>query len=127
MLKIRSEDSPFIVFSNLQHETPRFVVFSVDPTNPSAEKLVSDHLVSIETEDDLVWFFSGEEISEIGVFDRAQRIQIRVNSTVQLILLQVIVELRDFVELVNVKPIDDLLLPFLHHVNQTSFEQNNSD
>ncbi|PON75462.1 hypothetical protein PanWU01x14_040870 [Parasponia andersonii] len=127
MLKIRFQDSPLIGLA--YHEDQVSTIDSlalvlVHPDEFGPEKMVLDSLVGVEPEDDLVGPFPGDEVGEIRVLNRSQRIEIFGDLSIELILLHgVLVDFRDLERLVDMEAIFDHSPPFLNDMNQPSSVQ----
>jgi hypothetical protein len=79
VLQIRTQNSALIGSSDLQNQgsaTSRIAFVVVNPRNSSSKEIIIDYLVGIEMKDDIVGFFSGEEIGVIRVFHGSQRAEI---------------------------------------------------
>lgn len=104
MLQIRNQDPALVVPSYLQGERFYGVVSAVSdhPINSGADEFVDNRLILVEDQIDFRGFGTREQVREIGVFNAGERIQVRVNLSIQLIFLHVVVEFRHLVELVDV-------------------------
>ena len=81
----------------------------------------------VETEDDFIWFFAGEEVGVIGIFNGSERIQINQNFVIKLVCLHVFIEFWDFEELVDMETIFNKTPLFLDKINQPGLDQNNPE
>ena len=84
-------------------------------------------MVRAKTEDDFIWFFAGEEVGVIGIFNGSERIQINQNFVIKLVCLHVFIEFWDFEELVDMETIFNKTPLFLDNINQPGLDQNNPE
>lgn len=104
VLEIRTEDSSLVEFSDLENE--RFGAIGVDFVEPEygdTEKMIFDDLVGAQGENDVVLVLPCNEVGEVRVFDRRERVQVERDLCVKVIVLQGFVEFWDSEELVDVE------------------------
>ncbi|KAH7863574.1 hypothetical protein Vadar_019339 [Vaccinium darrowii] len=78
VLEIRFQNPTFVLLFHPQNkilpDETLSVVNGVRPRYPCSEKLIVNCLIIVEAENDVVGFFAGEEVCEVGVLHRSQRI-----------------------------------------------------
>lgn len=75
------------------------------PCESGAEECVVDGLIDVEIEGDVVRLGAGEEVGELGVFKRSERVEISEDFTIKEVFLEVLIELWNFEGLIDVKSI----------------------
>lgn len=62
-------------------------------------------MIGVVLEEDVVGLGAGEEVGEVGVFNGREGVEVEGDLAVELVFLEMLVELRDFVELVHVEAV----------------------
>lgn len=108
VLEVLPEYSALVGFLDSQNVGPDSVDigFLDGPGNLGAEKSVLDGVVVVVLEEYVVGFVTGKQVGEVGVFNGGEGVEVDGDFPVELVLLEVLVELWDFVELVNVTLVD---------------------